>query len=79
MKKIGPEQVAHLKALNAARAKLQRARESEERAMHEVHELIRDGFEMDMSGLKLSKASGLSLPRVYQIRDEVRTASKSPC
>ncbi|ACH62216.1 hypothetical protein MYRNA_249 [Mycobacterium phage Myrna] len=70
-KKIGPEQHEHLKALGTAKNKLQRVREREEEAMRDVHNMIREGFRMDISGIKLAKASGLSLPRVYQVRDEM--------
>ncbi|QZE10560.1 hypothetical protein SEA_SCOOBYDOOBYDOO_245 [Mycobacterium phage ScoobyDoobyDoo] len=73
-KKIGPEHVQHLKALGAAKGKLIRARLKEAEAMREVHDLIREGFAMNISGIKLSDASGLSLPRVYQVRDEMRDA-----
>lgn len=69
-KKIGPEQEAHLKALNQASAKLMRAREREDEVMREVHELIRNGFRLNISGIKLADASKLSLPRVYQIRED---------
>jgi hypothetical protein len=31
--------------------------------------LIREGFEQRISGEKLAEAAGLSVPRVYQIRD----------
>ncbi|ASZ74796.1 hypothetical protein KHO57_gp108 [Mycobacterium phage Phabba] len=71
-KKIGPEQHEHLKALSTAKNKLQRVREREDEAMREVHDKIREGFRMDISGIKLAKASGLSLPRVYQVRDEMQ-------
>lgn len=70
-KKIGPEQEEHLKKLTTARKRLQRLRAKEDDAMREVHTLIRDGFhEYNISGLKLATASGLSLPRVYQVRNE---------
>jgi hypothetical protein len=35
----------------------------------ELRRLIREGFEEGISGEKLAEAAGLSLPRVYQIRD----------
>lgn len=70
-KKVGPEQVEHLKSLADAKSELQRAREHEGEAMRRVHDMIREGFQMDISGIKLAKASGLSLPRVYQVREEV--------
>ena len=70
-KKIGPEQEEHLKALGVARNKLQRVRKTEADAMKEVHALIRGGFDIGISGLKLAQYSGLSQPRVYQVRDEI--------
>lgn len=69
-KKVGPEQQEHLDALSVLRNKLQRIRRTEDEVMKNVHDHIRKGFEMDISGVKLSKASGMSLPRVYQIREE---------
>jgi hypothetical protein len=35
----------------------------------ELRRLIREGFEQAISGEKLAEAAGLSVPRVYQIRD----------
>jgi hypothetical protein len=35
----------------------------------ELRRLIREGFEQGISGEKLAEAAGLSVPRVYQIRD----------
>lgn len=35
----------------------------------ELRRLIREGFENGIPGEQLAKASGLSVPRVYQIRD----------
>ena len=35
----------------------------------EFRRLIREGFEQGISGEKLAQAAGLSLARVYQIRD----------
>ena len=34
-----------------------------------VCRLIREGFEQGIPGEKLAEAAGLSVPRVYQIRD----------
>ena len=74
-KKIGPEQEEHLQALGVARDKLQRVRKTEEEAMKEVHSLVREGFEIGISGLKLATYSGLSQPRVYQIQHEGKAAN----
>jgi hypothetical protein len=35
----------------------------------ELRRLIREGFVQGFSGEKLAEAAGLSVPRVYQIRD----------
>jgi hypothetical protein len=35
----------------------------------ELRRLIREGFECDIPAEKLAEAAGLSVPRVYQIRD----------
>jgi hypothetical protein len=35
----------------------------------ELRRLIREGFEQGISGEQLAEAAGLSLSRVYQIRD----------
>jgi hypothetical protein len=35
----------------------------------ELRQLVREGFEEGISGEKLAEAAGLSLARVYQIRD----------
>jgi hypothetical protein len=35
----------------------------------ELRRLIREGFEQGITGEKLAEAAGLSVPRVYQIRD----------
>jgi hypothetical protein len=69
-KKVGPDQQEHLDALGAARDKMMRARDVEKKAMQHVHELVRQGFEKDISGVKLSRYSGLSQPRIYQIQRE---------
>lgn len=70
-KQIGPEQEEILKPLGVVGKKLARIRKAEDLIMTEAHDLIRNGFARNISGLRLSKASGLSLPRVYQIRQEV--------
>jgi hypothetical protein len=38
----------------------------------ELRRLIREGFKQGISGEQLAEASGLSVPRVYQIRDGIR-------
>jgi hypothetical protein len=70
-KKIGPAQETHLKALGSASTRLMRVREKEDEIMREVHGLIRDGFKLNISGIKLAEAGRLSLPRVYQIQKDV--------
>jgi hypothetical protein len=35
----------------------------------ELRRLLREGFEHGIPGEKLAEAAGLSVPRVYQIRD----------
>ena len=42
-----------------------------ERAAAELRCLVHDGFELKISGAVLADASGMSLARVYQMRDEV--------
>jgi hypothetical protein len=44
-------------------------RTSFEAADAELRRLIREGFECDIPGEKRAEAAGLSVPRVYQIRD----------
>lgn len=70
MNKTSTEQYRHLKAVRDARHKLTRARTLEKSALRNLHTLIRDGFKQEIGGPKLADASGLSLPRVYQIRNQ---------
>ena len=57
-------------ALIARAAKLRdRRRGAFDEADAELRRLIREGFEQGISGEKLAEAAGLSVPRVYQIRD----------
>jgi hypothetical protein len=42
-----------------------------------LRQMIRDGFEHGIPGEKLAEAEGLSLARVYQIRDGRRRAAPS--
>jgi hypothetical protein len=57
-------------ALIRRAAKLrERRRGAFEDADAELRRLIREGFEHGIPGEQLAEASGLSVPRVYQIRD----------
>jgi hypothetical protein len=57
-------------ALIRRAAKLrERRRAALDDADAELRRLIREGFEQGISGEKLAEAAGLSVPRVYQIRD----------
>ena len=47
----------------------ERRRAAVDEADAELRRLIREGFEQGISGEKLAEAAGLSVPRVYQIRD----------
>jgi hypothetical protein len=44
-------------------------RSAYELADEELRRLIREGFESGLPADKIAEASGLSVPRVYQIRD----------
>jgi hypothetical protein len=66
-KKLTEDQEAILAVLEGKGAVLAKARELQEVCMHAVHEEIRKGFRAGISGYKLSKASGMSLPRIYQL------------
>jgi len=57
-------------ALIRRAAKLrQRRQDAFDAADAELRSLIREGFEQGIPGEKLAEAAGLSVPRVYQIRD----------
>jgi hypothetical protein len=57
-------------ALIRRAAKLrERRRAATDNADAELRRLICDGFEQHIPGEKLAEAAGLSVPRVYQIRD----------
>jgi hypothetical protein len=57
-------------ALIRRAAKLRaRRRAAVDEADAELRRLIREGFEQGIPGEKLAEAAGLSVPRVYQIRD----------
>lgn len=44
-------------------------RQAFDAADEELRRLIREGFEQGLSGEQLAEAAGLSLSRIYQIRD----------
>jgi hypothetical protein len=69
-KKVDVPQAELLEELTKERDVLQDLRAREDESKDRVWALVRRGFGMDVSGVKLSKASGLSQSRVYQIRDE---------
>jgi hypothetical protein len=57
-------------ALIRRAAKLrERRRAAFDAADAELRQLIREGFDQGIPGDQLADAAGLSLPRVYQIRD----------
>jgi hypothetical protein len=57
-------------ALIRRAAKLrERRRDAFDVADAELRQLISEGFDQGIPGEKLADAAGLSLPRVYQIRD----------
>jgi hypothetical protein len=57
-------------ALIRRAAKLrERRRDAFDAADDELRRLIREGFEHGIPGEQLAEAAGLSVPRVYQIRD----------
>jgi hypothetical protein len=57
-------------ALIRRAAKLRERRQGAfDEADAELRRLIREGFERGISGEQLADAAGLSVPRVYQIRD----------
>jgi hypothetical protein len=61
--------VDHLGLIRRAARRRQSRREAFDTADAELRELIRKDFEQGLSGEKLAEAAGLSLARVYQIRD----------
>jgi hypothetical protein len=57
-------------ALIRRAAKLrERRRVAVDAADAELRQLIREGFDQGIPGDQLAEAAGLSIPRVYQIRD----------
>jgi hypothetical protein len=59
----------HLALIRRAAKLRDRRRAALDAADEELRRLIREGFEQGISGEKLAEAAGLSVPRVYQIRD----------
>jgi hypothetical protein len=59
----------HLALIRRVAKMRQRRRAALDEADDELRQLIREGFEQSISGEKLAEAAGLSVPRVYQIRD----------
>jgi hypothetical protein len=59
----------HLALIRRAAKLRERRHEAFEAADAELRRLIREGFEEGISGEKLAEAAGLSMSRVYQIRD----------
>jgi hypothetical protein len=59
----------HLALIRRAAKLRDRRRAALDDADEELRRLIREGFEQGISGEKLAEAAGLSVPRVYQIRD----------
>jgi DNA-binding transcriptional MerR regulator len=47
----------------------ERRRRAYDDADAELRDRIREGFDQGYSGEKIAKAAGVSVPRVYQIRD----------
>lgn len=59
----------HLELIRRAARTRERQRGEFNAADKEFRRLIREGFEQGITGEQLAEAAGLSLPRVYQIRD----------
>ncbi|WP_205874431.1 hypothetical protein [Mycobacterium camsae] len=59
----------HLGLIRRAARKRESRRIAFDTADEELRQLIREGFEQGISGEQLAVAAGLSLSRVYQIRD----------
>jgi hypothetical protein len=59
----------HLALIRRTATLRERRRDAFDEADAELRRLIREGFEQGISGEKLAEAAGLSVPRVYQIRD----------
>jgi hypothetical protein len=61
--------VDHLGLIRRAAKLRERRRASADDADAELRRLICDGFDQRIPGEKPAEAAGLSVPRVYQIRD----------
>jgi hypothetical protein len=59
----------HLALIRRAAKSRERRRSAFDEADAELRQLICEGFEQGIPGEKLAEAAGLSVPRVYQIRD----------
>jgi hypothetical protein len=59
----------HLALIRRAAKTRERRQAATDEADLELRRLIREGFEQGIPGEKLAEAAGLSVPRVYQIRD----------
>jgi hypothetical protein len=59
----------HLKRIQRAAAVRARRQAEFDAADETLRALIREGFDLKISGTALAEASGLSVPRVYQVRN----------
>ncbi|GAS95777.1 Gp43 [Mycolicibacterium canariasense] len=59
----------HLALIRRAAKQRENRRQAFDAADEELRRLIREGFEQGLSGEQLAEAAGLSLSRIYQIRD----------
>ncbi|AMQ66975.1 MULTISPECIES: hypothetical protein [Mycolicibacterium] len=64
------ERNRHLQRLRRARAQQAKLEERLKASNDEVRQLIKDGFDLGISGLQLGEAAGLGKARAYQIRDD---------
>lgn len=69
-KKLTSDQEAIVSALEVEGRDLAEVRSRAEVAMKAVHARVIQGFRAGISGYKLAKASGMSLPRIYQLRPD---------
>lgn len=76
-KQVEPEQASLLAELEAEREVLQELRAREDESKERVWALIVKGFRSGVSGVKLSRSSGLSQSRIYQIRDETNAQEEA--
>jgi hypothetical protein len=61
--------VDHLALIRRAAKLRDRRRAAFDSADAELRRLIREGFDSGIPGEQIAEAAGLSVPRVYQIRD----------